>query len=86
MLQLINELRRAALLGQHETIGKQVASLNDQFASHERDGARKLQLVQLEMQAALLELETSYYSSTYRYACAGDEGARFSLHRDRGRW
>ena len=59
-------MRRAALLGQHDAIREEVATLNERFASHEREGERRLQLMQLEMQAGLLELETSYYSSAYR--------------------
>lgn len=64
LMQLTDELRRSAIVGDHTRIGEEVmvvASAHEQFAV---SGMGRLQAVAREMQDALHELERSYYSSS----------------------
>jgi hypothetical protein len=53
-------------LAQHAVIAEDVATLAKKYEEHEREGEHALRAMQLEMQAALHELESCYYSSSYR--------------------
>lgn len=68
LLQLSDELRRAALLGDHAAVGDEVAATAAAHEAAATDGDRRLQAVADEMQAALRELETSYYGCSARRA------------------
>lgn len=51
---------------QHAIIAEDVSTLTKRYETHKQEGEHTLQAMQLEMQAALHELETSYYTSVYR--------------------
>ena len=66
LVQLDSELRRAALLADHAQIAEEVAAVTAAHAAAEEDGDRRLRVITAEMQAALRELEASYYGCSVR--------------------
>ena len=66
LLQLEDELRRRSVLADHARITVEVAATASAHASMAHSGNKQLQAITLEMQAALRELERSYYGSSVR--------------------
>ena len=66
LLQLEDELRRAAILADHAQTADEVASVISAHNSTAAEGERRLSRVAGEMQAALRELERSYYGCSVR--------------------
>ena len=74
LLQLESDLQRSALLSDHAQIADEVASLTAAHASAAADGTRRLRAVAVEMQAALRELEASYYNSRVSVSVSQSDG------------
>lgn len=62
MMQLTDEVRRATIIGDHETIAEEVMAVASTHRQFSDDGQRRLRRVASEMRSALRELEESYYS------------------------
>ena len=63
LIQLADELRRAALIGDHAQVGEEVAAVAAAHSAAAADGERRLAAVADEMQLALRELEDAYYGA-----------------------
>ena len=64
LMQVADELLRAKVVGDHAAVGAEVASAASSHEAVAAAGEARLKQVAREMQAALRELETSYYSGS----------------------
>ena len=61
LIQLTDEVRRATIVGDHQEISKEVSAVASSLDTAGAHGQARLERVAEEMQAALGELEASYY-------------------------